>query len=160
MIRQSITVNDQGLLNRLADYPDIIEQESQNFLEIVVNYLLRLVRSYTPIGTTGRLHGSIFSEIQGQGINLTGIIDSSSPYAEAVEKGTKNHWVPIEPLKLWAMRTHGDEQVAYAIRHQIAKKGTKGHFMFKRAFEQAKSFVVRQQQALGEKIRHRIEGDG
>jgi hypothetical protein len=156
MIRQSITINDNGLFGRLEDYPVIIEQENRNFLEIVMAHLLRLVRDYTPVGSTGLLSGSISSEIQGQGISLTGILGTPLPYAESVEKGTKTHWVPIEPLKLWAMQKFGDEEIAWAVRSKIAKVGTKGHFMFKKALEQAGEFITQQEQALCQRITNRI----
>lgn len=158
MIQQKVIIQEHNLFARLEDYPEIIEQESRDFLEIVLKHLLRLVRGYTPVGMSGLLRGSIFTEIQGQNANLTGIVSTPSPYAESMEEGTKPHWAPIEPLKLWAMRRLGDEEIAWAIRDKIAKVGTKGHFMFKKAFEQSSGFIAQQHQFLIERIRQRIGG--
>jgi hypothetical protein len=50
----------------------------------------------------------------------------NAPYAEDVEEGTPPHWIEdIEPLKGWARRVLGDEQLAYPVRRSIAKFGTK-----------------------------------
>lgn len=158
MIRETITIDDHGLIERLENTPDIVAQEARTFLEIVVGYLQRLVRVFTPVGVSGLLRGSIFTEITGVRANLTGVIATSSIYGEPVELGSKPHWAPIGPLKLWALRVLGDEGAAYAVRWKIKQKGTKGAFMFKRAFEQSKSFIASQQQELAEKIAGRIDG--
>ncbi len=76
----------------------------------------------------------------------------------SVEEGARPHWVPIGPLQLWAERKLGDENIAYAIRAKIAKKGTKGAHMLKKAFTQTKGFMSQQERALGERIAKRLGG--
>lgn len=57
-------------------------------------------------------------------------------YSAAMEFGTRPHWVPITPLKEWAKRKIGDEDIAYAIRAKIAKDGVTAHpFMRPALFE-------------------------
>ncbi len=159
MITETITITDNGLIERLENTPDIVAQEARNFLEIVLGYIHRLVKVLTPVGISGLLRGSItIQPITGTKANLTGTVSTSSIYGEAVELGTKPHWAPIGPLKLWALRVLGDEGLAYAVRWKIKRKGTKGAHMFKKAFEQSKAFVATQQQTLAEKIARRIDG--
>ena len=45
--------------------------------------------------------------------------------------GTRPHWAPIAPLKLWAALRFGDESVAYAIQRNIAKFGTSQYLVQK-----------------------------
>lgn len=51
-----------------------------------------------------------------------------TPYAAGVEEGTRPHWITgedFENLQGWAKRKLGDAKFAYAVRHNIAKRGTK-----------------------------------
>lgn len=48
----------------------------------------------------------------------------TAPHAIYVERGTKPHWVPIEPLLRWARIVLGDEGAAYAVQRKIAVEGT------------------------------------
>jgi len=76
------------------------------------------------------------------------VVSASAPYAAAVEYGSSPHWVPIAPLKEWARKKIGKEEVAYAIQKKIAKKGTPAQpflepaarniNVYLRAFEKAK----------------------
>lgn len=50
-----------------------------------------------------------------------------TPYARGIEQGTKPHWISgddFEGLKGWAKRKLGNANIAFAVRHSIAKKGT------------------------------------
>ena len=160
MIRETITIVDNGLIERLKNTPEIAEEEARTFLETVLAYLQRLVQLNTPIGTTGLLRRSIKTDIYGEKINMRGVVFPSAEtagYAEPVEEGTEPHWAPIGPLKLWAQRKFGDPDIAYAIRGKIAKKGTKGAHMFKKAIERSKPFIDQERAALAERIARRIE---
>lgn len=66
-------------------------------------------------------------------------------YGAAVEYGTVPHFPPVAPLIRWVEKKFGthlsageQKSVAYAIARTIAKRGTAGHFMFQRAFEQGR----------------------
>lgn len=50
-----------------------------------------------------------------------------SDYAEAVEDGSRPHWIPVRAMpdvEVWARRVLGDEAAAWAVRHKIAEEGT------------------------------------
>lgn len=53
-----------------------------------------------------------------------GVDDADCLYAKFVEYGTRPHWVPIQPLILWAQRHGMDVGAAYAIQKKIAERGT------------------------------------
>lgn len=61
---------------------------------------------------------------------------STATYVDYVEKGTRPHWAPIGPLKLWAIRKFGDERIAYMVQRKIAARGTEGAHMFQRAWDE------------------------
>ena len=119
----------------------------------------REVKDRTPVGATGLLRNSIQSEVHGaRTTQVRGVVASPLAYAIPVERGSRPHWAPIAPLKLWARRKLGDERAAYAVRWAIARRGTKGHHMFQRAYEALQqpfhAAVVR----LGEQIRAALRG--
>ena len=76
-----------------------------------------------------------------RGGSIIGEVKTSSPYAMAVEKGSRPHWAPIGPLLLWAKRKTGSERAAYVAQRAIAKRGTKGWHMFERGFAKTKDKI-------------------
>lgn len=95
------------------------------------------VREQTPVGVSGILRASIGARVPMDTLvdfRVQGVIFSGAhaPYAEAVERGTRPHWAPIAPLKLWAQRVLGNERAAYAIQRSIARHGTRARKMFAR----------------------------
>ncbi len=161
MIKQSFKIEDHGLIARLKQAPQTVEREALSFLNTVLAYIGPIVKVHTPHGVTGLLRGSIkVPPVTGTGANLRGKVATSSIYGEPVEMGTKPHWAPIDPLKLWARRVLGDEKAAYAVRGKIKRVGTKGAFMFKKAFAQSKAFIRERQQTMAENIAKKIDGGG
>lgn len=77
---------------------------------------------------TGQLLRShILPERLSDGSIVTGF---AAEYAKWVDRGTRPHWMPIQPLLGWARRTLGDEDAAYAVQRKIADEGTDPvHFM-------------------------------
>jgi hypothetical protein len=91
----------------------------------------------------GNLAGSVFSafqplnnvarEIVGIGPTL-----GADKYAAPVETGARPHFPPPSALLPWVQKKFGfdDEKealsMAFAVAKSIAKKGTQGHYMFKR----------------------------
>lgn len=65
---------------------------------------------------------------------IIGNVQTSVRYAQPVETGSKPHWPPIAPLRLWAKRKLGDERLAFAVARAIARRGTRGAHMFEKAF--------------------------
>ena len=73
-------------------------------------------------------------------------------YALYVERGTRPHWPPIEPLKLWALRKHHDIKIAYIAQRAIARRGTKGKFMVLKTWLKIKNPLNQ----MAERMRDRI----
>jgi hypothetical protein len=104
----------------------------------------REVTENTPVGAGGAagLRGSYHSRVITRGVSaIEGRTASALAYATPVELGTKPHFPPIQPLEDWVtakLGISGDEarSVAFAVAKKIAREGTKGAFMFKRAFEE------------------------
>lgn len=92
----------------------------------------------------GQLRQSIASEVRtsalGAGDRIIGVVGSNRVYAAAVEFGSRPHWAPIEPLKVWARR-HGAN--AYAVQRAIARRGTRAQPYLVPAFEENKLRIVR-----------------
>lgn len=61
---------------------------------------------------------------------------SPHEYVNHVEFGTRPHFPPIGPLRLWAARKGFDDDAAYAIQQHIGKHGTEGAKMFERAWNE------------------------
>ena len=73
-----------------------------------------------PVDTSGlRQKISVLPEV----LNDEYVLTSAASYSEAMEFGTRPFFAPIAPLKEWAARKIGDENVAYAVRAKIAKYG-------------------------------------
>jgi hypothetical protein len=109
-------------------------------LEEASLYALREIQDNTPVGATAILRGSIqqaTETIRGNPVSFRGEVFTLQPHALPVETGSKPHWAPIRPLKLWAKRILGDEGAAYAIRHAIAKRGTKPTWFWRDATARA-----------------------
>jgi hypothetical protein len=108
--------------------------------------LEREVKQRTPVGATQAARGSIQSAtemVRGRTLEVRGQVSSALPYIVPLEKGSRPHWAPIGPLKLWALRKLGDEGLAYAVRAAIAKRGTKPANMFKDAMAASKGKLER-----------------
>lgn len=70
---------------------------------------------------TGELTSKIvLNVISDYAINL----ESNAQHSAAREYGSSPHWAPIKPLKEWAKRKLGDENIGYAVQKKIAKEGT------------------------------------
>jgi hypothetical protein len=85
---------------------------------------------------TLRLNISLFPQI----LSNSYILASNAEYSASLEYGTRPYWAPIEPLKAWALRKIGDENVAYAIQAKIAKYGIKAHPFMRPAFMQVLNY--------------------
>lgn len=96
--------------------------------------LEREVKQRTPVGATQAARGSIQSAtelMRGRRLEVRGQVSSALKYIVPLEKGSRPHWAPIGPLKLWARRVLGQEGLAWAVRAAIARRGTKPAKMFK-----------------------------
>lgn len=72
----------------------------------------------------GDLLKSVVSEYREKGRTQEIVFGPDAKHAIFILKGTRPHWAPIEPLKEWARRKLGDEQLGYAVQKKIARRGT------------------------------------
>jgi hypothetical protein len=77
-----------------------------------------------------------------QVLNDEYVLTSAASYSEAMEYGTRPFFAPIAPLKDWARRKLGDENIAYAIRNKIAKYGIRAHPFMRPAKIEVEQFWV------------------
>jgi hypothetical protein len=120
----------------------------------------RAVAIETPIGATGVLRGSVFSEPRGLPIREV-VVSSTQLYAPIVERGREpGKMPPIGPIALWAKRKLGsnDKSVAFAVARSIAQKGTRalrdpryGH-MFEKGLRAAEPTLARLADGIGQRI--------
>lgn len=134
------------LWQRPSEAERLAEQAFRPAVEEATSLIHRAVTLGTPVGATAIARGSIQSAVEvtrGRPIRTQGRVGSSLNYILPLEQGSRPHWAPIAPLKLWARRKFGNERIAYAVQHTIARVGTKGAFMFKNAREQKEAEVKR-----------------
>lgn len=111
-------------------------------------YLERRVKDNTPTATN-LLRGSIGArEPRRIGDDVIGVVGTSIGYAVPVELGTKPHFPPVAALTEWARLKFGlppeeAERIGFAVARKIARDGTKGAFMFQRAFDDGEATVIR-----------------
>ena len=119
----------------------MIADETRLSMEQAVLLLQREVVTRTPVGATGILRGSIASEVRGTTAQIRGIVTTPQAYALPVEEGSRPHWAPIAPLKLWARRKLGDERAAYRVRWAIHLRGTRPVRMFAQGLEASRTRI-------------------
>lgn len=82
------------------------------------------------------LNISLFPQVLSNNYVLT----SNMPYSEAIEYGTRPFYAPIDPLKGWASRKLGNENLGYAIQKKIAKYGITAQPFMRPALYQVRDF--------------------
>ncbi len=116
-------------------------------MEDATSLLLREVKMRTPVGATEAARGSIQSAVmmlRGRTVEVRGEVKSALPYvAGPLEHGSRPHWAPIGPIRLWCQRVLGDAGAAYAVRGAIAKRGTKARWMFRDGYAFSKGKIER-----------------
>lgn len=138
-----------GLLQMLADFPDVTRAELANAADESTLLLERNIKQHTPKGAGGAagLSGSIAAHpatvTAGE---ITGKVGTPLQHAIPVELGTKPHFPPLEPLEDWvrAKLDVDDSQVssvAYLIARKISVRGTEGAHMFERGFEESEAAI-------------------
>lgn len=123
--------------------------------------LERETKSGFPIGATGLGRNSIEGTtrmVLGQPIEVIGRVTSALPYVRFVELGTRPHWPPIRPLKLWAKRVLGDEGAAWAIQRKIARRGTRRQEVFAKALRRNRGRINMILQAAGRRWEALLNG--
>ncbi|MDE0341235.1 MAG: HK97 gp10 family phage protein [Nitrospinae bacterium] len=159
----------------LAEAPSTVREEAEVFrlareaMADVTGMLRREVITRTPIGASGNLKGSIFTEIKGENPGvLRGVVASRAPYAGYVEFGRRAGgatppWREGSPLYRWAVRNlesrNGDfESVAFLVARAIDRRGIRGRRMFARALEENRSRIDGRIRELLDEIARRVGG--
>ncbi len=135
----------------------------------ITGMLMREVMTQTPIGASGNLRGSIFTEIKGEGRGaFRGVVASRVPYAGYVEFGRRAGggmppWREGSPLYRWVVRNlesrGGDfESVAFLVARAVARRGTRGRRMFARALEENQRRIDGRIRELLDEIARRVSG--
>lgn len=84
---------------------------------------------------SGRLRASLMPEIRQEGRTTLGVVGSNVEYAAAVELGSRAHWAPSGPLKLWARRKGATEFLLHmGSAPFVYLKAKKGVFYLQNAF--------------------------
>jgi len=121
-----IDATDIAILSRRwqkvpENFDRIVEPELRQLGHAIAYYMRQEVKE---IQYTGALAQSISSQIEIGNKRYSLIVGPTVEHAKYVKYGTRPHWAPIEPLKRWAKWKLGDERLAYAVQHSIAKYGT------------------------------------
>jgi hypothetical protein len=140
----------------------VLRLEVGTALSALIEQIADEARQRTPVGATGLLRASIATRlVQGEdaatlvrGEVFTG---EQAPYAQAVEEGTAPHFPPIAPLKLWAARVLGNEQLAWAVAVAISRRGTQGKHMFQDALTAVQDQIEPTIQAAVERAAQRLQ---
>ncbi len=127
-------------LGRAAEFlPDAVKQAMKKSTDHIKN---RTQNKITDEGITfqGGLQQSIKARVPkwNRGEVIVGKL-----YGLFVEKGTKPHWPPREPIEKWARIKLGQPGLGFVIARSIARKGTKAHPWFEPGFKEALPKVIR-----------------
>ena len=127
-----------------------IDQMEENMINMTKNVLFKSMSKMHELAQmfadrsvyTGLLRAGIklFPDYSGAESYL---LRSSRNYSEAIEYGTKPHFVSASDLKGWAKKKLGDEKLAYAVSKSIAKKGTQAQPFMRPAFDEVRNFWIK-----------------
>lgn len=147
-----------------AKAPDVVAEELTRTTWEAELLLQREIQDRTPTGATGLLRESIHArEPRRLDRIVIGEVGTSIAHAVPVELGTRPHFPPIAPLQDWAEAKLGLDAeaargAAFAIARTIAKRGTRGAFMFEHGFARARAQIVQMYDAALLRIRNRLAG--
>ena len=147
MLKLKANIEDQGTGRSLERARDAFHQALAQATSVALEQLAGAVRGNTPVAT-GLLADSVFAMPLESGVG--GIVSVHPPadvYAASVEYGTAAHFPPAEALRSWVEKKFGLTEeaairaAAFQVARAIARRGTRGHFMFQRAVETEREAV-------------------
>ena len=111
----------------------------------------------TPVGATENLLKLISIKTNPFGISLEWFATHAAP----VQHGFKKHWVPIEPLRLWAQAIlgHSDNATVYRIREKLATRDTPGQYYIEKARKAVYARIAPLFKARMAFLRNLLQGD-
>ena len=145
--------------------PAMVQEKLEAFMHAATIYVESEIRERTPTSGHGTLRQSWTSEVTSLSDNVIGVVGTPLSYAIPVELGTKPHFPPVDAIEDWVQVKFGlsgpeARSVAFAVARKIAKKGTKGAFMVKNAFEASKPELERQAQLAIAAIAEQLAAGG
>ena len=167
MFRRYVTFEDLPEVSPIA-WEEVFLLAHEAMAE-VTEMLRREVMTRTPIGASGNLRGSIYTEIKGEDPQvLRGVVASRVPYARYVEFGRRAGggmppWREGSSLYRWVAHKLDPpdgyiERVSFLVARAIARRGTSGHRMFARAFKENQSRIEGRFGELADEIARRVGG--
>lgn len=123
MAHMKVSIDARQVREMLKVAPEKVRTRLERVLNIVSIETQREMRINANVGVSGDLRQSIKFNVSG----LTSVVGPTAKYADAVESGSRPHWVsakPGSPLAKWAVAKGISP---YAVQRSIAKKGTKPH---------------------------------
>lgn len=115
----------------------ILRREVGSAVQGIVEQVADASRQAAPVAT-GILRASIGTRVT-PGTDASTLVrgevftGAQAPYAQFVAEGTRPHFPPIAPLKIWARIVLGDERAAYRVARVIARRGTRANVRFRQA---------------------------
>jgi len=160
-----LTITLQGweqLERAFRQAPDVVREELTAFAHGATQLLRSEVVDRTP-AAMGTLRASISAQVDRLADGVLGVVGTPSPYAVPVELGTRPHFPPVQALEDWVRQKLGlsgkeAHSAAFLIARKISKKGTKGHFMFRDAYQANAGEIQQQFDAAAARIVARIGG--
>lgn len=157
-----ITLTPLGMIFRTPEALAMAAREVRGTLTSAVLDLEREVVERTPRGATGLLKQSVFGEVRGDGLALTGVVAASQAYAPVVELGRrKGSFPPLGPIQLWVRRKLNVPEervrgVAFLIARKISKRGFPGRFMFRDALADRREAIERHWETTKQRIAEQL----
>ena len=122
--------------------PDQIARRKRAAMDESLAYLRKRVQDATPVDT-GLGRGSVFTEIRGTAVDLTGVVASAQPHMVVLEVGRRPgaKMPPATAIRRWLEHQGGDGRLAFVVARAIGRRGLPPHRMFARAAEQGRATV-------------------
>lgn len=106
----------------------------ESALQWIGNDLVRRIKAYIDehnINVDAQLKKSITAQVRRVLQEFTLQVGPNVYYAIYVHEGTRPHWAPLDPLRVWVVKKlnitgEEAEDVARRVQYKIARKGTEG----------------------------------
>jgi len=123
---------------RGKDLGEESEKITQEILNLAMNTMRNEAIINAPADTT-----ELREKIQLEEKNPNNyVLNSNARHSEPIEYGSKPFWAPIAPLKEWANRKFGEEDIGYAVQKKIAKKGITAHPFMRPALDKTQFILL------------------
>jgi hypothetical protein len=167
------TVTSSGVLNE-REIRTVIEREFHRAMTEIVLFGESEIAKNTPVGVTGHARQGVIGKVLSPFLGIIGFHGSAAKYGRFVEHGRKRgKFPPFAAIELWVKRTEEGKRLiawvkrTYKIKNNaqalkqatflkaraIARRGTRGAFMFKKAVPKVKQHA----QTIFEAALKRIE---